>query len=342
MLGEADARLMCAYFDVTEQGNFEHRNILHVREDLDAVAAALGVSTDRLAEGVERGRHRLFEAREARVKPARDEKVLTSWNGLMLRAFAEASVGLGRADYREIAVANAEFVSSNLWRDGRLLRTWRDGRSKLNGYLEDYANYADGLVALYEATFDPRWLRLAVEIADVMLDQFADEDRGGFFDTGKDHEVLVSRPKDLFDNATPGGNSVAADMLSRLALLTGDDRFRRAAESIFDLLGPFAVEHPAAFARLLCALDFHLGEPTEIAIVGNPATEDTRALLRAVFERFRPNKVVAAASPDLAPPGIALLVDRPAVGGRATAYVCRNYVCSAPVTSADELRALLG
>jgi uncharacterized protein len=341
VLGPEDADLFCAYYDVTEHGNFEHRNILHVSQTPEEAAPTLGVSTERLTESLSRGRRLLFEAREQRVKPGRDEKVLTAWNGLMLRAFAEAAVALDRDDLRAMAIANAEFVSNELWRDGRMLRTWKDGRAKLNGYLEDYACYVDGLIALYEATFDSRWIRQAAGIADVMLEQFSDRERGGFFDTGTDHEQLVSRPKDLLDNATPSGNSVAAEALLRLALLTGEDRFRRAADGVLTLLGPVAVQHPSAFGRLLCALDLSLSEPKEIAIIGRPDASDTLALLRTVFERFAPNKVVAAAEPGVAPAEIPLLADRPSLGDAATAYVCRGHVCQAPVTTPADLAAQL-
>jgi uncharacterized protein YyaL (SSP411 family) len=227
-------------------------------------------------------------------------------------------------------------------RDGRLLRTWKDGQAKLNGYLEDYANLIDGLVATYEATFDPRWIEQATSIADVMLAQFADEANGGFYDTGIDHEQLVSRPKDVFDNATPSGNSVAADALQRLALLTGDDRYRKAAEGVMRLLATTAAQHPTGFGRLLSAVDFALGSAKEIALIGQPDAEDTRALLRVVFDRFLPNRVVALAPPGAVPPSIPLLEGRDARDGKATAYVCQNYTCQAPVTSPDELAGQLG
>ncbi|HYU19855.1 MAG TPA: thioredoxin domain-containing protein [Chloroflexota bacterium] len=337
VLGGEDARLLCAYFDVTEQGNFEHHTILRVAASVEAVALTLGVDPAGAQAVIERGRRGLFEARERRVKPGRDEKVLTAWNGLMLRTFAEAAAALDRDDYREQANRNAEFVLANLRRDGRLLRTWKDGQAKLNGYLEDYACLADGLLSLYEATFDPRWLAEARSIADVMIEQFADDSAGGFYDTGKDHERLVSRPKDLFDNATPSGNSVAAEALLRLGLLSGQGLYREAAERVLRLLGVIAAQHPAAFGRLLCALDFYLGSPKEIAIVGQPDAADTASLTRTVFSRYAPNKVVAGCAPNAAPPDIPLLADRPARNGKATAYVCQNYVCQAPATTPEEL-----
>ena len=241
----------------------------------------------------------------------------------------------------QVAVANAEFVLGSLRRDGKLLRTWKDGRAKLNGYLEDYAFYLDGLVALYEATGEVRWLNEARPIADVMLEQFADAEHGGFYDTGRDHEQLVSRPKDVFDNATPSGNSVAAEALQRLSLLTGDQRYRDAAEGALRLLATLAAQHPTGFGRLLCALDFYFGSPKEIAIVGKRGAADTRALLRAIWGRFLPNRVVALADPDETPAEIPLLAERPTRNGEATAYVCQQYTCQAPVTTAEELAAQL-
>ena len=339
LLGPDDGRIFRAYFDVTPDGNFEQHNILHVAESADTVAERLSVSVEQLEATLERAFPILFAARESRVHPGRDEKVLTAWNGMMLRAFAEAGAALERADWIEIAVKNAQFTVRELWKDGRLLRTWMDGRAKLNGYLEDYANCADGLVALYEATFDLRWLEQARTVADAILDRFADHDSGGFYDTSDDHERLVTRPKDVFDNATPAGSSVAADVLARLALLTGEERYRLAAEGILTMLGTVASEHPTSFGRLLCALDFALGRPKEIAIVGPADAEATQALRRAVFGRFLPNRVVAGAEGPLESPTLSLLESRPLRDGRPTAYVCEGYVCQAPVTTPEELAA---
>jgi uncharacterized protein YyaL (SSP411 family) len=341
LLGPEDGLLFGSYFDITEAGNFEHRNILRVLSPIEDVAERLGVTVERLASALERGRAVLFEAREQRVKPGRDEKVLTAWNGMMLRAFAEAAVALANEGYLQIAIRNAEFVASELASGGRLLRTWKDGRAKLNGYLEDHACYADGLVALYEATFDSRWLNEARAIVDVMLERFGDGERGGFFDTASDHEQLVTRPKDLFDNATPSGNSVAADVLLRLALLTGEDRYRQAADGVLAQLGAVPAEHPTGFARLLCALDFALGKPREIAIIGAAESEQTQALREVVFQRFLPNRVVAGAPDATSAPAIPLLADRPMRGGVPTAYVCEGYVCQAPVTDPAALAAQL-
>ena len=340
LLGEADARVFGAFYDVQQVGNFEHgrASILRVDDTPAQVAERLGIAEADVRATLDRGRRVLFEARARRVRPARDEKVLASWNGLMLRALAEAARVLDRPDFLAAAARNAEFLLSTMRApDGAMLRTWKPGHAaRLNGYLEDQANVADGLVALFEATFDERWLIAAVALADIIVDRFADPEHGGFFDTSVDHEQLITRPKDIFDNATPSGNSVAADVLLRLALLAGRDDFARAAHGILELLGDPMARYPLGFARALSALDFALGRPREVAIVGAPGAADTEALLRVVFEPFRPNKVVAGG--DAALP---LLEGRTHQNGRATAYVCEHYVCQAPTSDPEVLRTLL-
>jgi uncharacterized protein YyaL (SSP411 family) len=226
--------------------------------------------------------------------------------------------------------------------DGLVFRTWKPGHAAhLNGYLEDYANVADGLVALYEATFERRWLDAATELADAMLSRFADTENGGFYDTSSDHETLITRPKDVFDNATPSGNAVAADVLLRLAVLTGNADYQRAAQAVLELLREPMTRYPLGFARSLSALDFLLDRPKEIAILGPLEAPETQALLRVVFEPFLPNKVVAGMNGG-PPAEIPLLEGRTARGGHATAYVCEQYVCQAPTSDPEELRAQLG
>jgi uncharacterized protein YyaL (SSP411 family) len=339
LLGDEDARLFGGFYDVKNVGNFERRaSILHMDYTPAQIAARLAVSEVELLAALERGRPILFEARARRVRPARDDKVLASWNGLMLRALAEAAAVLGRGDFRQAALKNAEFLLSTMRRaDGSLYRTWKPGHAAhLNGYLEDYANVADGLVALYEATFDPRWLTAATALADIILERFADTDNGGFFDTSSDHEILISRPKDMFDNATPSGNAVATDVLLRLALLTGRDDYERAARGVLELLRDSMARYPLGFARSLSALDFLLGRPKEVAVVGQPGAPDTESMLRVVFEPFVPNKVVAGGAA-----AVPLLEGRAPRSGQATAYVCEHYVCQAPTTDPDELRRLM-
>jgi uncharacterized protein YyaL (SSP411 family) len=339
LLGDEDARLFGAFYDVTERGNFESgASILHMDSTASEIAARLGASEAELLMALQRGRQVVLEARSQRIRPARDEKVLAAWNGLMLRALAEAARTLARSDFLEAAVRNADFLLSSMRRpDGSLYRTWKPGyEARLNGYLEDHANVADGLVALYEATFDPRWLSAATSLADIMLERFVDADGGGFFDTSSDHETLITRPKDVFDNATPSGNSVAADVLLRLALLTGREDYRTAAQGVLELLSEPMARYPLGFARALNALDFFLGRPREIAIIGSVSRPDTQALLREVFEPFLPNKVVAGGTAT-----IPLLEARDLRDGKATAYVCEQYVCQAPTTDPEELRRML-
>ncbi len=343
LLGEEDAKLFCAFFDVTEAGNFEEQNILHVDDDFETVAERLQVAPKRMQQALMRGREVLFHEREKRIKPYRDEKMLTAWNGLMMRSFAEAAQVLGRADYLEVARRNAEFVLANLRKDGRLLRTHRDGASKLNAYLEDYAYLADGLLALYEATFDVRWFNEARQLADTMIAQFWDEQDGGFFFTSHDHETLISRTKDFYDNATPSGNSVAAHVLLRLNLFTGEARYRELADTIFALMKNMLDRAPSGFGHLLCALDMAISTPYEIAIVGQPEDEVTAELLTTISQRYLPNKVVAFAAPHdtVAFAAIPLLAGRTTHEGQVQAYVCQNFTCAAPVRDVAALQALL-
>ncbi|HEX8721184.1 MAG TPA: thioredoxin domain-containing protein [Pyrinomonadaceae bacterium] len=332
ILGAEEARLFCAYYDVTEGGNFEESNILNVPRGAAEVARELGVSEERLAEAVERGRGRLFTERERRVKPGRDEKVIAGWNGLMLEAFAEAAAVLERADYRDAAERNAEFLLGTLGRDGLLLHVYKDGRAKHAGFLDDYSYVVSALVTLYETTGRARWLREAVRLAGRMVEEFWDEEGGGFFYNGRSGEQLIVRNKDYFDNATPSGNSVAAEALLRLSVLTGNEDFRRKAVSVLRLIRDAVERYPSAFGYALGALDFYLSTPKEVAIVAGGDEEGARTLRREVWSRYLPNKVVAEASGDDPAPAdlVPLLGERTAVGGRATAYVCESYACLQP------------
>ncbi len=343
LLGADDARFVAAYYDVTARGNFEGVNILHVGASLGAVAERVGVDASLVQAALDRARPILFAAREQRVHPGRDEKALTAWNGLMLRAFAEAAAVLDRADYRATAERAADFALTLLRRDGLLLRTYKDGRSKLNGYLEDYAFLADGLLALYEATFDPRWLSEAHTLAETMVTQFWDDADGGFFDTGRDHEALIARPKSVFDNAIPAGNSVAVETLQRLAVIYDDGAYAAKADRVLrGLLEPMT-RYPTGFGRILCALDFSLATPQEVALVGEPDASDTAALVAVLRRHFHPNTVIALRRPDTPENDQpALLRDRDPIDGQATAYVCERYACKLPITTPDALTERLG
>ncbi len=337
LLGREDARLFCAYYGVSPEGNFEGRNILNVPCTEGFVALQCGASEERLRSAVNRGRRVLFEAREKRIRPGRDEKILTAWNGMMLRSFAEAAVGLDSEDYRQTAVRAAEFVLSKLRRNGRLLRSFKDGQARHNAYLEDYACMADALLSLYEATCDPGWFHAAEELAEVMIKEFWDNADGGFYFTSSDHETLIRRPKEFYDNATPSGNSVAACALLRLWKFTGEERWVQHSLPILERMALPMSRYPSAFSNLLCALDFYLSRPKEIAVIGDPQAEPTRALLREIFHRYLPNKVVACGMDG----GIFLLKNRSQKDGEPTAYVCTDYACQAPVTVPSDLASHL-
>jgi uncharacterized protein YyaL (SSP411 family) len=280
----------------------------------------------------------LFTEREKRVKPFRDEKVLTAWNGLMMSAFADAAAVLGDDGYLDIAKRNADFILTELQSDGRLLRTWKDGKSKLNGYVEDYANVADGLLELYRASGEIKYCDEARRIADLMITEFWDEENGGFFFTSNDHEELIVRNKDLYDNATPSGNSVAADVLLKVAVLSGEEKYERFAVTVLRLAAAQLRRHPQGFGRSLSALEFHLSQTKEVAIVGAKGNE----LEREVMSRYLPDVVtVITGDPSTDAGSVPLLAGRDAVDGEPTAYVCEGYVCQRPARTVEELREQL-
>jgi uncharacterized protein YyaL (SSP411 family) len=341
-LGEDEAGVFCDYFDVTEHGNFEGKNILHIASPIEEVSAKHQITAERGSEILSNARRKLFEIRERRVKPGRDEKVLTAWNGLMLASFAEASAILDRADYREAARANAQFLLNELRSDDALLRTYKDQQAKLKGYLEDYASLIDGLISLYEATGESDWIENAVGLADKMIDQFWDEEAGGFFFTAKTHEQLIVRSKEWLDNATPSGNSSAAIVLLKLSLLTGNEDYRRRATTIIRLMADQIRRYPSAFGLALQALDFYLASPLEIAVVAGVSNQGFADLTAVIWGTYLPNRVIAPCTPntgDVAK-SVVLLQGRTTVQ-RPTAYVCESNTCQAPTTSpADLLKQL--
>jgi len=343
ILGEDEGELFCAFFDVTDGGNFEHgRSILNTPRLLEEFALETGNTVDEVQRIISKGKSDLFHSREARVRPGRDDKMLAAWNGLMLTTFAEASNILGRDDFREVAIRNAEFLTTQLVKNGRLLRTYKAGQAKLNGYLEDYAYVVEGLLAAYEATFDLQFFRHARGLADTMIEYFWDDQEGGFYFTSSDHEELITRTKDYLDNATPSGNSVAALALLKLGIMTDDQEYSRRAATILRALQPAMSRYPSAFGYALRAMDFYLSEPKEIAVVGDLDSHEIRSFVREIYEHYIPNKVVAGSEPmnEAAASEIKLLTGKITVDA-ATAYVCRNYVCLAPTTSAEQLASRL-
>jgi uncharacterized protein len=338
--GELAAR----WFSTSPRGNWEGTNVLWTPQPAAAVAEQAGVPVEELEREVEEATARLFQAREARVHPATDDKVLAAWNGLAISALAEAGRTLGEPRWLDAAVAAAEFVLAALrGPDGRLLRSWRDGRQGGPGYLDDYACMAEACLTLYESTFELRFLREAKRLAAALLELFADPGGDGLYQTGSDAEPLVVRPRELFDNAVPAGSSVAADVLQRLGRLTGRQDWERSGlAALRPVLGVVA-RAPTGFGHALGAVDFALARVREVAIVGEPGADDTGALLAQVWGTYQPNRVVAMAAPGDrdAAAEVPLLADRTAVGGRATAYVCEHFVCRLPVTEPEALAAQL-
>ena len=339
ILGD-DASLFTQMYDITDGGNWEGHNILRLGSRGPDIVAQSGLGEAAFEARIASARQKLYDVRSKRIWPGLDDKVLTAWNGLMLAAFAEATQALDRTDYRDVATANAEFLYANMRaRDGRLLRTWKAGSdAKYNAYLEDYAFLAEGLLALYQTTFDKRWFQWARELADAMLEHFSDAQDGGFYDTRDDHEQLIHRPKDIQDNAIPSGNAMAAHVLLKLSLLTGEPTYWDTAERAIRSVGKLMAQYPSGFGEWLNGASLVMGESREIALVGSE--EQIAPLLKVVRTGYRPLQVVAAGTQSKGET-IPLLANRPQANDTGTAYVCRRFVCEAPVTDPRDLAAQL-
>jgi uncharacterized protein len=354
LLGAEEAALFCRAYRIEAEGNWRDEatggapgtNIPHLGEDPAAIARELGIEPGELARRLEAARQKLFEARARRVRPHKDDKVLTSWNGLMIAALSKAAQAFDDQSYAKAAERALDFITAKLVReDGRLLARYRDGEAAHPAYLDDYAFVAWGLLELYEATFAARHLDAARRLAHEMERLFRDAQGGGYFFTGEDGETLLARAKEIYDGAAPSGNSVAALVLLRLGRITGDPAFERNADAIFRAFSGTAARMPTAHTQLLVALDFALGPTREIVIAGEMSDPEARAMAREVRRRFLPRKVLLWNAPDEAK---TLETIAPFVkgqtprSGRPAAYVCENYACRAPVTSAGELGRLLG
>ncbi len=344
-LGPELGEFACRVWGITAGGNFEGHNILfRARSDGDD-AVRLGMAESDFRAKLAEVKRKLIPVRSARVWPGRDEKILTAWNGLMIAALAKAGAAFGDHFYLVCAVASADWCLHHL-RDanGRLFRSASAaGTAKLAGYLEDYAFLADGLVTLYEAFFDAQYLRAAVELADAMLKHFADPGGVGFFFTADDHEPLIARTKEQHDGSTPSGTSVAVTVLLRLAKLTGRRDFAEKAVATLKGYRGLMEDHPTALGQMLIALDFHLGPVDEVAVVG-PMNAEMEGVLTELQARFRPHQVLAFHDPASPAPAdvLPLLIDRPAVGGRPTVYVCRDFACRAPLVGAEAVCGYTG
>jgi uncharacterized protein len=337
ILGKEEGELFRRAYDVSEVGNFEGSNILHLPRSLESIATTEAIPLEELVESLRRSREALKEARTRREPPFRDEKVLVSWNSFALRALAEAGAVLGREDYLEAARANASFLLDALREGGRLRRTWKDGSAKVPAFLEDYAGLGNALLTLHESTLEPRWLVDALDLAEQVIQLFWDEDEGIFYDSPHDGEALVIRPRDIMDNATPSGNSLAVELLLRAAAFTGSEGLREPALRTLIREAGSMRRFPSAFGRLLSALTLQLDPPVEVVLLGEPGEAGLKEMLGAAHEIYLPNRVVGGGDPEGLPP-FPLFQGREPRNGKATAYVCRHFTCSAPIHDSRALR----
>ncbi|HYK66129.1 MAG TPA: thioredoxin domain-containing protein, partial [Patescibacteria group bacterium] len=333
------------YFDVSIEGNFEDANILHRTIELADAARMFKVAEDEMASKIREIRERLFKAREQRVKPARDDKVLVAWNAMMIGAFAEGYRALHDQRYLEAAGRAANFIMSSMW-DGRALkRSFKDGVARHNAYLEDYAQLAGAMIDLYEASLDAEYIAQARKLADVLLERFLDQDKGGFFFTSDDHEALITRSKAAFDGSTPSGNSAAVMALLRAYSYTGDERYRVEAERALKLFREFIEKQPFGFSHMLEAVDLYQRGPTEVVIVGQRDSADLLEWVERLGLVYVPNRAIFAADDSGSGAQNGFLPeqvrDKRAIDGKVTAYVCREHTCTAPITSFKDLQTEL-
>ena len=339
LLGE-DSKIFELAYGITEHGNWEHSNVLSRVLPDELIAAQFGIPQSDVFNRLETCRVKLFVAREERIKPGLDDKILTSWNGLMLKAFALAARFFGgeSAKFLTTAEKNVVFVKTQLYKDGRLLHTHKNGISKITGMLEDYALYALGLLELYRTTFKCEHLEFALELTNKAIELFSDPN-GGFFDTPIDGEKLLIRPKGYFDSAMPSGNGAMAMLLIQLARLTGKHEWESLALEPIKHMSEVMHRQPTGFGSLLQALEAHTSPMREIAIVGDFERDDTKALVKVLNSRFMPHLAVV-----VAPAGesyLPVLEQREMLGGLSTAYVCENLACQLPVTTPSDLEKLL-
>ena len=337
VLGVEDARLFCSYYGVTPEGNFEGKNILFLSSGAEA-----NLSEEEITRVRSELNPRLLESRAERVKPETDTKVIAGWNGLMLQSFAQAARQLGRPADLQTALANGEFLLSTMVHDGRLAHTYTPGKAAGLGFLDDYGSVAIGFLALYEATFDTKWFTAARGLCDTILREFYDGN-GAFYDTSTQHEELIVRPRNLFDNAVPSGTSLACEALLRLYAYTGDSLYIEPVEAVLSLQVGALAKAPSAFGQMLCVADSFLAPLKEVAIVGDPVDQDTKTLLDSVNRQYTPDVVLALRKPEdaAAAETVPLLAERQQLEGNATAYVCRKFVCRTPTTDPEEFRTLV-
>jgi uncharacterized protein YyaL (SSP411 family) len=325
-----------SYYGVSASGNFEGRNILNVPTDPSAVAARAGIEVNELGDAVRDAKKILYSLRTQRVWPGRDEKILAGWNGLMLRGVATAARVFGSQRWRALALRNGDFLRSVMVANGRVMRSHKDGTTRIPGFLEDHAAVGLGFISLYELTFDESWIDLAAEIAGAITEWFWDPQLNVFFDTASDAEQLITRPRDITDNAIPSGSSLAAELLLHLAELKHDTELRRRGTFIIESSAAAISRYPTAFGHLLGAADLAVHGAVEVALVGNTGERDFSVLEREVAAHYVPSLVLAGGDAGISH-NVALMQERASIGGRATAYVCRSYSCDEPSTTAELL-----
>lgn len=349
ILGPDDVKLFNAYYSILPNGNFQShepyhagQNIPHVTEDLAVVAKKFDMTGEAFQAKLDTMRAKLLEVRDKRVRPGRDDKIITAWNGLMIAAMAQGYAVLGDTRYRDAAAKSADFILKSMRADtGMLYRTYRMGQAKHLGYLDDHANLAAGLTDLFAATGDPHWIEAATDIADTMLREYADTEGPGFYTTSDEHTHLITREKSSYDGSEPSGNSMAIWALLRLARYTDNESYYDTATETIRANFETLRKHPRALTMMLVALDFALAPPREIVIAGHENADDTNALLKTVADHYLPNTIVARTTGNDVPSSVPLLSMKGMTGEKATAYVCENYACQRPVTTAEELAAQL-
>jgi uncharacterized protein len=342
VLGREDGEIFARMYDVTDSGNFEGKNILHPVLTVDQATRLFKKSPDQIEMLVANAKQKLFEVREQREKPFRDEKIIVSWNGLMLSGLAEALTISPKPSFLAAANRTIDLIFAKLFADGLLLHTYKDGQAKQLGFLDDYAFLAVGLLDFYQAAFDRSALQRATELTEIMVREFWDEKGGAFFYTGNSHEQLITRAKPVFDASVPSGNAKATELLLRMYHFTGREDFLSKAETTLRSYSHAMTGQPFGFAHMLCALDFYLQKPKEVVLIGSPDDSNTADLLAVIHSIYTPNMTLQIVAPDQLLETIsALLRGKGQIGGKATAYVCHDYTCSAPVTDPGELKSLL-
>ena len=342
VLGEEEGEIFCRIYDVSEQGNFEEKNILHPILTVEQASKFFRQDQGEIEALIADGKRQLFLEREKRVKPFRDEKIITSWNGLMLSGLAEAIKISPQPPYVEAANRTIDFIFTRLYRAGRLFHTYKDGKAKQHGYLDDYSFLALGLCDFYEATFDRAALARAEELTEIMLREFWDDAGGAFFYTGKSHELLISRTKPVFDGSIPSGNAAASQLLLRFYHLTGKEDYLKRAEKVLRSYYDVMESQPFGFTHMLCALDLYLIKPKEIVVVGKREDATTAELLSEIQSHYLPNNTLQLVAPDTSlEPVSPLLVGKRQIDGKPTVYICENFTCSAPITTVGELHTAL-